>query len=284
MPTLRNMLKISRPRFWVYVFGPYLIGLAAGAGSRLDLLTVSAIGFGVYFLLPANLLIYGVNDIFDFETDKLNPKKQGYETLLQPSKRRSMFLAIVLTNLPFIAAAFFVNAVVLFSLAGFILLSVLYSAPPIRAKAIPTVDSIFNALYFLPGILAYGLMADKLPPASAMIAAWLWTMAMHAYSAIPDIHVDTQAGIETVATLLGGKGTLVFCSACYLLSAIFAFRHLGVFAGILGLVYLTLMVASLFTRQTGGVYRIYKYFPIVNTACGFLIFWFVAIENLVRPG
>lgn len=279
LPPLKFLLKVSRPRFWIYVFGPYLIGLVAGASSRPDLLSVGVIAFAIYFLFPANLLIYGVNDIFDFETDKLNPKKQEYETLVQPSDRRGLFIAILLTNLPFIIAAFFLNTVTLFAMAGFLLLSIFYSAPPFRAKAIPIVDSMFNALYFLPGVFSYGIMTGKLPPATAMIAAFLWTMAMHAYSAIPDIQADTEAGVETVATLLRREGTLLFCSACYLLSAILAFRYLGAFAGILGIIYLSLMAASLFTRQTGGVYRIYQYFPLVNSACGFLLFWFVAIGN-----
>lgn len=280
MPQLNFLLKVSRPRFWVYVFGPYLIGAVAGASNRSDLLAVSVVAFAIYFLFPANLLIYGINDIFDFETDKLNPKKQEYEALVRPAEHRGLLFAILITNLPFVIGAFFLNGVVKISIVGFLLLSVFYSARPIRAKAIPIVDSMFNALYFLPGIFAYGLMAGELPPVTVIIAAFLWTMAMHAYSAIPDIQADTEAGVETIATLLRKEGTLLFCSACYLLSAVLAFPHLGIVAGLLGLVYLGMMAASLFTRRTGGVYRIYRYFPIVNTACGFLLFWYVAIENL----
>ena len=87
MPYFRFLLKVSRPRFWLYVFGPYLVGLAAGASAREDFLQFKVFAFALYFLLPANLLIYGVNDIFDFETDKLNPKKQDYEILVQPADR-----------------------------------------------------------------------------------------------------------------------------------------------------------------------------------------------------
>lgn len=279
MPSLRFLLRVSRPRFWIYVFGPYLIGIVAGASSRPDLLSAGVIAFALYFLFPANLLIYGVNDIFDFETDKLNPKKQDYEALVQPGDHRGLFAAILLLDLPFIIAAFFLNTVVLFAMGGFLLLSIFYSAPPFRAKSIPIVDSMFNALYFLPGVFGYGLMTGSLPPATVMTAALLWTMAMHAYSAIPDIQADTEAGLETVATLLRREGTLLFCSACYLLSAILAFRYLGILAGILGIVYLSLMAASLFTRKTGGVYRIYRYFPLVNSACGFLLFCYAAIEK-----
>jgi lycopene elongase/hydratase (dihydrobisanhydrobacterioruberin-forming) len=281
MPDYRFLLKVSRPRFWLYVFGPYIVGLVAGASARQDLLSIGAAVFAVYFLFPANLLIYGVNDIFDFDTDKLNPKKQEYETLVRPDEHRHLLNAILLTNVPLVLAAFFTNGTGRIAITGFVLLSVFYSAWPIRAKAIPIVDSMFNVLYVMPGIFAYGLMADRLPPVMSIVAAFLWTMAMHAYSAIPDIQADREAGVETVATLLGREGTLLFCSACYLLSAVFAFPYLGAFAGILGLVYLTLMGASLFTKQTGGVYRIYRYFPIVNSACGFLLFWYVAIENLI---
>jgi 4-hydroxybenzoate polyprenyltransferase len=190
--------------------------------------------------------------------------------------------AILLLNIPFVAASFFMNGVALTSMWAFLLLSVFYSTPPIRARAIPVVDSMFNALYIMPGIFAFGIMSGELPPIMSIIAAILWTMAMHAYSAIPDIQADKEAGVETIATLLRREGTLFFCSACYLLAAIFAFPYLGPFAGILGLIYLSLMGLSLFTRQTGGVYRIYRYFPLVNSACGFLLFWYAAIENFSR--
>jgi len=282
MPDFRFLLKVSRPRFWLYVFGPYLVGLAAGASSREDFFQIKVFAFALYFLLPANLLIYGVNDIFDFETDKLNPKKQDYEILVQPADRWRLVGAILLLNIPFVFASFFMNGVALISMWAFLLLSVFYSTPPIRAKAIPVVDSMFNALYVMPGIFAYGIMSGELPPLMSIIAATLWTMAMHAYSAVPDIKADKDAGVETIATLLGRNGTLLFCSACYLLAAMFAFPYLGPFAGILGLVYLALIGLSLFTKQTGGVYRIYQYFPFVNSACGFLLFWYAAIENLWR--
>ena len=75
MSIIQFLLKVSRPRFWLYVFGPYIVGLAAGAATRDDFVRIENLVFGLYFLLPANLLIYGINDIFDFETDRLNPKK-----------------------------------------------------------------------------------------------------------------------------------------------------------------------------------------------------------------
>ena len=91
---MTSIVNISRPRFWIYLFGSYLLGVVAGASSSADFVRFDSILFGLYFLLPANLLVYGVNDIFDFETDRLNPKKAGYEILVQPEMYRSLWIWI----------------------------------------------------------------------------------------------------------------------------------------------------------------------------------------------
>ena len=84
--SITKLLRISRPRFWIYLLGPYLIGsILAFEPMQIIWQWQFWLGF-VYFTLPANLLIYGVNDIFDYETDKLNPKKQNYEALVTPSE------------------------------------------------------------------------------------------------------------------------------------------------------------------------------------------------------
>ena len=96
MPDLKFLLKVSRPRFWFYIFGPYILGLLAGVATRGELSNGIYILLAIYFLYPANLLIYGVNDIFDYETDKLNPKKTDYESFVTPERRSGLWLAIFL--------------------------------------------------------------------------------------------------------------------------------------------------------------------------------------------
>ena len=36
----------------------------------------------VWFLVPYNLLMYGINDVFDYESDLRNPRKGGVEGAL----------------------------------------------------------------------------------------------------------------------------------------------------------------------------------------------------------
>lgn len=278
MPDTRFLIKVSRPRFWLYIFGPYIVGLAAAASTREDLVRWDVLVFGLYFLFPANLLIYGVNDIFDFETDRLNPKKAEYEMLVWPESHRGLAIVIIVLNLPFVIAAFFLAPQAVPSLAGFIFFSVFYSAPPIRAKAIPIVDSLFNILYVFPAAFAYQMLTGSFPPLAIFIAAGLWTMAMHAYSAIPDIAADREAGVSTVATLLDKNGTLVFCLIAYIASAALAWPYLGIFSLCVGAVYAIMIALSFISKNDDAIFAIYKYFPRLNAAVGFVLFWLIALK------
>ncbi|MBK8464560.1 MAG: prenyltransferase [Chloracidobacterium sp.] len=279
MSDLRFLLNVSRPRFWFYIFGPYIVGLIAGADFPQQLYSPIFLLYGIYFTLPANLLIYGVNDIYDYETDKLNEKKAGYETLVSPDLRPKLWLAIFLTNFAFIDIFFHGNFSVIVSGICFLFFSVFYSAPPIRAKTKPFLDSAFNVLYVLPGAFGYSLITGEFPPAAIIVAAGLWTAAMHAYSAIPDIEADKDAGLKTIATVLGPLGTLAACSLLYLGAAIISFEWLGFTSISIGSAYLILMAASVVSVRSGTLFKLYKAFPLINILAGFIIFWQIALNK-----
>jgi len=266
-------LKVSRPRFWLYAFGPFLIG-AVAAGQISNLLALLLLG--LYFTLPANLLIYGVNDIFDYETDRHNPKKQKYEELVTPDKQKKLAKTIFLLNLPVLLLMPFLPDAARWGLVGFIFFGVFYSARPIRAKTKPVIDTLFNILYVFPGVVSYGLLTGAFPPTQVLVAATLWCMAMHAYSAVPDIEADRTAKIRTVATFLGTRGTLAFCMLAYFIASILAYRYLTTFAAVAGAVYLTMMIMSLVDTDRSRVFALYKTFPYINMAVGAGLFFWVA--------
>lgn len=271
---MKTLLKISRPRFWIYLAGPYLVGLAAGFESASDLLRLDVIVFGIYFLLPANLLVYGINDIFDYESDRKNPKKAGYEVLVTPDRYPSLWLWIAVLNLPFVIAGVALAHSAMIPFAVFLFLAIFYSAPPIRAKQVPILDSIFNVLYILPGVFAYQMLTGALPGLNVIAAGALWTAAMHAFSAIPDIESDRVAGVSTIATALGPTGTHLFCIACYLGSAALAFTPA---LSTLGAVYVLMMLMSLVTKE---VFAVYRWFPAVNALTGTFLFFYAAWPKL----
>lgn len=269
----------SRPRFWFYVFGPYIVGLIAGIKTSNELATISYLLFGLYFLLPANLLVYGINDIFDYETDVINAKKTGYELLVPPESRFRLLIFIAVTNSPFLIAILFFNLPAMVAGLAFLFLSLFYSAPPIRAKTKPFLDSAFNILYVMPGLFAYSLVTSELAPIKLMLAGACWTAAMHAYSAIPDIDADREAGFNTIATVCGPYVTLAICSILYSAAAVLSIEYLGFVSVSLGFAYVFLMLASVRSYRTGRLFKLYKAFPLINIAAGFVIFWHIALEK-----
>ena len=133
----------------------------------------------------------------------------------------------------------------------------------------------------MPGVFAYAMIAGELPPWQVIVAGGLWTAAMHAYSAVPDIDVDREANVSTIATGLGANLTVALCAVLYLAAAFLAAEFLGFVAIPLGFAYLVLMLASFRSIRTGRILALYKAFPMINMSAGFLIFWNVAWSKLI---
>ncbi|MGM0604612.1 MAG: prenyltransferase [Halobacteriota archaeon] len=260
------LLTLSRPRFWLYLAGPIIVAVAAAADSISALFTPSALVLFGYFLLPANVLLYGVNDVYDADIDAANPKKDGRESRWRGDPialwaiGASAIVGIgVIAVTPRVAWAY---------LLGFFALAVAYSVPPVRFKTTPIFDSVSNGLYILPGAAAYAVVSGTHPPTVALGGAWLWTMGMHTFSAIPDIVPDRDAGIETTATWLGERRTYVYVVGCWLAASI-GFGLVDSRLGWLLLVY-PLFAAGVALTDV-SVDRAYWWFPALNTVVGALI-------------
>ncbi|NUC71122.1 prenyltransferase [Haloterrigena sp. SYSU A558-1] len=260
---LRYLLTLSRPRFWLYLAGPVLVGVAYAADSVGDAFAPAAVLLFAYFLLPANVFLYGINDIYDREIDAANPKKSEREARYRGQRIVPVVVTVCallgLAILPLVPSAAWPW------LAVFLVLGAAYSAPPVRFKTTPVLDSVSNGLYIAPGAAAYAAVAGSQPPTLAVLGGWLWAMGMHTFSAIPDIEPDRETGIRTTATVLGERRTYAYCGACWLASAA-AFGALDYRLGALMLVYPGL-VAVIVTSSV-AVDRAYWWFPAINTVVG----------------
>jgi 4-hydroxybenzoate polyprenyltransferase len=259
----RYLFTLSRPRFWFYLAGPVLVAAAFGAGKPADLLDGRLIALFLYSLLPANVLLYGINDRYDQDVDAANPKKEEREARFKEG--RAVWWALGLSAALSLPLLWALPVGARWWLAGFLLLAWGYSAPPLRFKARPLWDSLSNGLYILPGVAAYVLLRGEAPPAAAILAGWLWTMAMHSFSAIPDIAPDRAAGIATTATWLGARGTYGYCFLCWLGAAL-AMAWVAWPLGLLLGVYPVLV--ALIALRGLDVHRAYWWFPAINTGLG----------------
>lgn len=257
---------LSRPRYWHYLGSPVLLGLIYAADSVGELLSIPSLAFALYFLIPGNVFLYGVNDAFDVDTDEHNPKKasEGKEMMFQEDT--SVVGAIVLSGV--LAVGFLGitdSETVLLLVATWLLLSVEYSAPPLRLKSIPLVDSLSNGLYVIPGIAAYVSLAGEFPPLTAIVAFWMWTMGYHTFAAIPDIEPDRKANVRTLATVLGERWSLAYCGVLWLGASI-VFTAYHPIAGAVFLVYP--LIDAFVVWKDVDVERAYWWFPTINAVVG----------------
>lgn len=217
MTPIARLVHISRPVLWINTIGTGALGMWL-TGQLID---VAAIPLLIWLTLPFNLLIYGVNDIFDQDTDALNPRKGSIEgARIEPREVKLIAWAVAITNVPFLV--YFVIALPI-AAVGLILLYagvfVFYSAPPLRFKARPFLDSLSNAAYGLP-LLIMPVALEAPPVWPAVVGLLAWSVAKHAYDAVQDIDEDREAGITTTAVLLGPRGTALWSGAWWLVSTV----------------------------------------------------------------
>jgi len=277
--TLRLGFNVSRFRFWFYLTGPFTVGCIYGASTYLDLLKPWFFLYLFYFLIPANVFLYGVNDYWDYETDLLNPKKDEKEYRVGGDERddlhRLIMLILGVSLVLFIAQGDLVQRVV-FGL--FVFLSYFYSAQPLRFKERPLLDSASNVLYILPGVFSFYLASGSLPDLRVLLAGFLHSFAMHLFSAIPDIEFDEATGIRTSAVFLGERGSLLLCLLAWSGLSVVALSITVSPFRFLTLVYPLLVFYILLSgRKVDSVYWIY---PYINVGLGGFMF---TLKALVTP-
>lgn len=270
MLSFRALVAISRPLFWFNTAIPYAWGWLL-SGRPLDLPTVLLVA---YFTFPFNLLLHGINDIYDYESDLRNARKNSAEgaLIVHPGNFRQLVILIAAWNLPAILALALLRSwPAWLAFAGLLALSIAYSAPP-RFKSRPGLDSLANILY--AGSFLVSVLANRVDPTpwAAVGAFALWAIASHAFTSIQDIPADGAAGIRTIAVVLGAFPTAILALILYLVGADLVARAGSMPLAILFLVYALLVTIYLFGgRSYDLAHRLYRAFFTANIAAGTLI-------------
>jgi 4-hydroxybenzoate polyprenyltransferase len=260
---LLRLFYISRPVLWINTVGPATVGMWLTG----DLFAWEALPILLWLTLPFNLLIYGVNDVFDQETDARNPRKGTLEgARIDASEVRPVVFGVILTNVPFLAYSFlFVPPIAIVWMFLYALLFVGYSVPPARFKARPYLDSLSNAAYAFP-LVFVPLALGSGPVWPAALGLMAWSAAKHTFDAVQDVDEDRRVGIVTTAVRLGPGGVVLWSGAFWALAtACFALVNVPVAlvnAAIAGT--LLYLLGRNPTPETG--HRLYRYsiaFPYV---------------------
>ncbi len=249
MEALKQLFWSSRPVSWIntaFPFGATYVFI----NNKVDLTFV--IGT-LFFLIPYNLLMYGINDVFDYESDLRNPRKGGIEgALLNKKWHKLTLLSSTLLCVPFLAYLYLVsdlNSALWLTL--FVFTVVAYSAPKLRFKERGFLDSLTSASHFVgPMIYALSLSGVDLterPVLSSILAFTLWGIASHAFGAVQDVKADREADISSIATMIGAKATVWFAFIAYALAGVLVMNTIwpGPIAAIAAIPYLLILTPYL---------------------------------------
>src|SRR5690554_5395267 len=206
---VRTLLLASRPVSWIntaYPFG------AAYLLTRGEVDVVLVLGF-LYFLIPYNFAMYGINDVFDYASDLANPRKGGIEgALLPPRLHRPTLWIAVITNVPFLVYLAVVGGPASWpwiALSAFAVAA--YSVAGLRFKERPFLDSITSSTHFVsPAVVGLAVAGAHVGRTTVIILAafFLWGTAAHAFGAVQDVLPDRAGGIGSVATVIGARATV----------------------------------------------------------------------------
>ncbi|MFM9919284.1 prenyltransferase [Lacisediminihabitans sp. H27-G8] len=276
MKNLKSLFVSSRPLSWVNTAFPFA---AAYFMSTRQIDVVFIVGT-IYFLIPYNLAMYGINDVFDYESDLRNPRKGGVEgALLDPSVHRLTLCAAIVLNVPFLVFLVAVGSPLSWLVLAISVFAVIaYSAPGLRFKERPFIDSLTSSTHFVsPAVYGFVLAATVFTPAlwAVLAAFFLWGIASHAFGAVQDIVADREGGIASIATVIGGRATVRLAFCAYLLAGILLLftRFPGPFAAVLVLPYALTVLPywNITDADAETANRGWRRFLTINFAAGFLV-------------
>lgn len=271
-----SLIVASRPVSWINTAFPFAAVYLLTTG-RID---AAFIVGTLFFLIPYNVAMYGINDVFDYESDLANPRKGGVEgALLGRRMHRITLIVSVALCVPFIIvlvllggpASWIVLAISLFAVAA-------YSVPGLRFKERPFLDSITSSTHFVsPAVYAAALAGTHLTAALVAVlgAFFFWGIASHAFGAVQDVVPDRQGGIRSIATVMGAKWTVRFAIVAWAVAGLLMLLSVwpGRLAAVLVVPYILLAAPFWFITdaESERANKGWRRFLLINYVCGFLV-------------
>jgi 4-hydroxybenzoate polyprenyltransferase len=227
------LVQVSRPILWPVLPLVYYLGLHAARAP----LTVAEVMQMLLLTFPMNLIGCGLNDIYDYESDRQSKRRRRVWGAVVREEDRAFVWRAVLALVPLVLVGALVtrNGFNIAATCGLVLVAWAYSVPPIRLKERPPLDSLANGLGFflLPFVMGYSMGAD---PAAMPLKYYLLALSVcgiHALATAADYEADKAAGHRTLAVAFGRRTAAAGAFATFAIALL-----LGDYQGVAVRVYL----------------------------------------------
>ena len=205
---LRRSIALMKPVTWFAPAWAFLCGSIASSGSAWSFEAVGRVALGMFLAGPILCgLSQVINDWCDREVDAINEPQR-----LIPSGRvssRQVFITIgVLAVIALAIGLFFGEQVALLTAIGMVL-AVLYSVPPVRAKrngwfGNTLVGLSYEGLPWIAGSLAFAPLSW--PSAALAMMYSFGTIGIMAINDFKSMAGDHKVGIRTLPVMYGPGG------------------------------------------------------------------------------
>lgn len=241
----------ARPMLLLPVWSIFLVALhyhhelAIKTFGWLDLLVLSC-------LTILTAAAYYINQVFDFDSDRIN-SKLGFLQKQMVSSKALMILFIIFSLLA-LSAAFFISIALFAIFLQLVLFSFVYSSSPFRLKDRPISGLFANAYSF--GFLIPIAVMPYITQHNAGLLGWdnpfyffLSVMGVHILTTIPDRVGDKATGKKTIGVVLPIRVSLFTALVSFAGAALVALSSNFLLLMIIAIISATLVLTAMFTSN-----------------------------------
>lgn len=237
-------LKVSRPGLWFATLWLYLLPT-----SQIESIWTSVpfwIGLW-YATFPLNLMVYGWNDMVDYKTDQINPRKDSFWFGAKGSQEQLAHLwkpILVVQALMVPILFYYIGWPFLYLIIAFTVINGLYNLPEKGLRSQPPLELLCQVGYVM--VVPFSIYLNDLAPIPPLTYFYLLLFAWqsHLIGEVMDIEPDKKAGRRTTATILGMYKTKLLIIGIVLMEVLLLliFYKAYIFGGMLaiGLIWLLL--------------------------------------------
>jgi 4-hydroxybenzoate polyprenyltransferase len=215
------LIQVSRPIVWPVLPLVYALGLHAAHAPW----NAAAIVQALTLTFPMNLFGCGLNDIYDYESDRRSSRRRAVWGAVVSVDERPFVLHASVSMIPLIVLVACGTRDVENVMATISLLTIawIYSVPPYRLKERPPFDSLANGLgYFLfPLMMGYSLGANPRTMPLRYYLLAVCVAGIHALASAADFDADRAAGHRTLAVKFGRRAAAFAACAAFALTWLF---------------------------------------------------------------